>query len=333
MQKLFLILLLFSYNLFAQPNYYAFMYNNKYGITDTIGKIIVEPIYDHYTIINKNEVVLGSKNSYLKANMFTNKQLFYEYYKNNYAHINNSWYDYIVKDGKKYLENVTNYSLINIKQEYNFKGIDAKYVGGIYKKPSLSNQNDSISIVSILSNDKNLKVIFETEADDFKALYPLKSYEAKYFLFKKGKEYSIYNASFILIKKYSSIDSINKQREYCSKVLGVKFQKEIEYLQVNKLKDNQIIFEDNLYKYVDYVNPENEYLYCKNKLEFIDDDHWLNLLTVTKNDKKYQFYFSNFTKTIFYPTQFIDELDLIQPIEKVSGKQILVPQDIKDVGR
>lgn len=226
----------------AQQKYYAFNFNGKYGITDTLGNEALKPSYKYITAIPaKNQIYLQdfSDKPDIIFNTKTGTKQLYEKVYNNQVQIKGVPYSIINNKGKKYLLSEESDKTIGITRDYDDfytvgNYIIAKYyaqdpyVGGGKDKngkllpPKIMEMKKHYVV---LANDESLKTIVDKGFDKYLPLYktpeekkgdgivrvetitlslPIKESSPifDYIILSKGSSHKLFNAKMVLVKAF-----------------------------------------------------------------------------------------------------------------------------------
>ena len=267
--------------------YFSLFSNEKWGVIDNKGKIIIEPQYEEMVLIpnNNEDVFICTENSDYNNNEYTtkvlnskNKEILSQYDKilpiENYDEDNNLWYE---KDILKYYKN-GKWGLINFKGKdvlepiyediYSLKGKEGTIITVKDKKLGLANTSGRELIPNNYLEIKSLGI--DTD------LYIVKNEE---------KKYGIYNK---LDNKYDDIKALNNKEIYCVKenkkykIINTEEQ-EISDLKFDEIKqiENGIIVYSKENKYGAYDINSNKKIDCEyQKLIYTCEDKF-----IAKKDK------------------------------------------------
>ncbi len=202
----------------VSQKYFSVYTNNKWGVIDSKGSIVIEPTYDETIIIPDNTKELFictydvdySKGTYkTKVINKKNEQLFNEFETveaiENFDEFNNLWYEdnvlLVKKDGKYGLIDFKGNELLKCEYSeiYSLKGI---------KNSLITKKDDKIGLVDNIGN-----TIIPNSYDEIKALGDI--YEDG-FIVKKDGNYGVINwdKSVALETKYDDIKAIYGNNRY-----------------------------------------------------------------------------------------------------------------------
>lgn len=202
----------------VSQKYFSVYTNNKWGVIDSKGSIVIEPTYDEAIIIPDNTKELFictydvdySKGTYkTKVINKKNEQLFNEFETveaiENFDEFNNLWYEdnvlLVKKDGKYGLIDFKGNELLKCEYSeiYSLKGI---------KNSLITKKDDKIGLVDNIGN-----TIIPNSYDEIKALGDI--YEDG-FIVKKDGNYGVINwdKSVALETKYDDIKAIYGNNRY-----------------------------------------------------------------------------------------------------------------------
>lgn len=255
-----IMLLLFLANFAkAQQKYYAFNFNGKYGITDTLGNEALKPSYKYITAVPaKNQIYLQdfSEKPDIIFNTKTGIKQLYESIYDNKVKIKNVPYSIVKTKGKSYLLSEETDKIIPITRDYDeFKNVGkyivAKYSlqdpfvsGGINKSgiPQPPKIREMKNYFVVLTNDENLKTMVDKGFNKYLLLYKIPQ-EIKddgivrvqtivlqeiddnlpnfdYIVLSNGNNHKLYNEKMVLIKAFI-LAKANEEMllDFCKKTL------------------------------------------------------------------------------------------------------------------
>jgi len=226
----------------AQQKYYAFNFNEKYGITDTLGNEAIKPSYKYITIIPaKNQIYLqdfSEKPDIIFNTKTGTKQLFEKVY-NNQLQIKGVPYSIINNKGKKYLLSEESDKTIAITRDYEDFYTVGNYIIAKYyaQDPYVAGGKDKNGKLLppkimemkkhyiVLANDESLKTIVDKGFDKYLPLYktpeehksdeivrvetitlslPIKESSPifDYIILSKSSSHRLFNAKMVLVKAF-----------------------------------------------------------------------------------------------------------------------------------
>lgn len=251
--------------------YFSLFSNEKWGVIDNKGKIIIEPQYEEMVLIpnNNEDVFICTENIDYNNNEYTtkvlnskNKEILSQYDKvlpiENYDEDNNLWYEKGIlkyhKDGKWGLINFKGKEILDPIYEdiYSLKGIEGTIITVKNTKLGLANTSGRELIPNNYLEIKSLGI--DTD------LYIVKNEERKYGIYNK------------LDNKYDDIKALNNKEIYCVKedkkykIINSEEQ-EIFNLKFDEIKqiENGIIVYTKNNKYGAFDINSNEEIKCEYK--------------------------------------------------------------------
>lgn len=259
--------------------YYALYTNNKWGIVDTTGKTVIEPMYQEMLIVlNNNKDVflctydLNEKTGEYKTKVINkdNKEIYKDYEKieplENYDASGNVWYEEdvfkVLKNGKYGLIDIDGKVILDIKYDEidtlkNLKNSIIVKTGGKYGLVNAKGAtiiNPEYSKIEKFDNDYNHGYI----TVDSNKKYGLVSYAGSKILDNKYEKINqIYGENYFVIEESGKQKVINSNGD---KVLEEGFDR---ISQINS--DGVVYVEDDEYGFMDYkgnvkIKPEYKYM-------------------------------------------------------------------------
>lgn len=199
--------------------YFPVYTNGKWGVIDSKGNIIIEPVYDEYIVVpdNSKAIFICTKDvDYEKGTYKTivlnekNESIFTEYDKiealENYDENNNLWYESeilkVSKDGKYGIIDTNGKQIVKCEYE------DIKVLKGV-KNVLLTKQNGKYGIIDNVGT-----VIIENK---YASIEPISTkYEDGYIVKNENGKYGVitYTKSIALETKYDDIKNIYGEGKY-----------------------------------------------------------------------------------------------------------------------
>lgn len=251
-------------NKIIASTYFTLYSNDKWGVIDNNGKVIIEPTYDEMIIIpdNKKDLFICTENVDYSNNTFStkvlnskNKEVLKQYDKvqaiENYDEYNNLWYEDVLKfekDGK--------YGLIDFKG----KTLGEELYDNIY---SLKGVKDSL--VTVKENKLGVVNIngIQVVPNNYTQIESLGIDTNLYIVKDENKNYGIYNK---LDTKYQEIKPLNNKNIYCVKennkykVINEDEEEIVKFKfdDIKEIKDNIVVYtKDKKYGAYDINKDKN----------------------------------------------------------------------------
>ena len=239
-------------NNITSTTYYTLYSNNKWGVINNSGNIVIEPSYDEMIIIpdNKKELFICTENVDYNNNTYStkvinseNKEILTQYNKiqaiENYDEYNNLWYEENVlkfeENGKYGLINLDGKVLVKAEYEdiYALKGITGSLITIKNKKQGVINTKgiqivpNSYSDIKSLDKDTNLYIVKDEQNNT--GIY--EKTEIKYQEVKPLNSTEIY-----CVKENNKYKIINQEGE---------INLDFEFDDIKQIKDNIIVYTNN----------------------------------------------------------------------------------------
>lgn len=260
-------------------NYFALYADNKWGILDSKGKTIIEPMYQEMIIVlnSKKDVFLcnydiNEETGEYKTKVINkqNKEIYTDYESveplENYTSDGNAWYEEdilkVKKDGKYGLIDIDGKQILSAEYEKieTLKGLENSLLVTKDGKVGLVNKSGATII------NPEYKKIEKFDAD----------YKKGYITIDENKKYGLvsYAGSKILENKYEKIDAIYGENYFViqekgkQKVINASEEKILEegYDKISQINSDGVVFiKDKKYGFMDYegkvkIKPQYENL-------------------------------------------------------------------------
>lgn len=228
MKKLILLssMIIVGSTIQAQQRFHTFMYNEKYGLTDTLGKEIIKPIHRSTERFGaKNEIVFYNYDEEIKDVIFnesTGAMASYGYIHPDEVDVQEKSYSYIKDKGKHYLRSQVEDKTLQLKRTYyDLVNVGNYIIGKYYADPPPSPPSKSKKdkngnwlppeIVKapshdigsygydVMTNDESLKVLMKGV---FVSYLPLYADDRKV----GGSSDEVVNVEIIELKEYNNAD-------------------------------------------------------------------------------------------------------------------------------
>lgn len=323
----------------TSKTYFTICTEDKWGVIDNNGNIVINPTYEEMIIIPNSEkdIFICTENVDYENDTYTtkvvnskNKEIFKQYDKiqaiENYDDYNNLWYEENIlkyqKDEKFGLINLEGKVILQPEYEeiYALKGI---------KNSIVTVKNSKMGIV----DNKGVNVV-PNEYDEIQSL----GKDTNLYIVKDAQNYGIYKKTSI---KYQEIKPLNNKETYCVKEnnnykLIDSEEKEvanIKFDDIKQIKDKIVVYKKDK-KYGAY-NIETKTT-IKNKydfLEFTSNDNF-----IVKTDSSYGIIDINEdekVKSKYASIGYYDEAQVyeLEPKNNTSGENTILNKDLQEIAK
>lgn len=319
--------------------YFTLCTDEKWGVIDNNGNIVIEPTYEEMIVIpdNEKDIFICTENVDYEKDTYTtkvinskNKEIFKQYNKvqaiENYDEYNDLWYE---EDVLKYEEN-GKIGLINfegkaiLQPEY-----DEIYALKGIKGAILTVKNSKMGVV-----DNKGIIDVPNEYEEIQSL----GKDTNLYIVKDGVNYGIYNKTSI---KYQEVKPLNNKDIYCVKeknkykiinneeneVANIKFD------DIKQIKDKIIVYQKNN-KFGAYSidnnktikNKYNDMIYTNNDNFIVKSKNSYGIVDINGKEK---------IKSEYASIGYYDDAQVYELEQKnnTSGENIILNKDLQEIAR
>ena len=319
--------------------YFTICTEDKWGVIDNNGNIVINPTYDEMIIIpdNEKDIFICTENVDYEKDTYTtkvinskNKEIFKQYNKvqviENFDEYNNLWYE---ENVLKYEEN-GKFGLINLDGKVILQSdYDEIYALKGIKNSIITVKNSKMGVV----DNKGVSEV-PNEYDEIQSL----GKDTNLYIVKDGANYGIYKKTNI---KYQEVKSLNNKDIYCVKennkykiidseekeVANIKFD------DVKQIKDNVVVYKKdkkygayNIESKISIKNNYDDMIYTTNNNFIVKSKDSYGIIDIngTENVKK------QYSSIGYYDEAQVYELE---PKNNTSGENIILNKDLQEIAK
>ena len=319
--------------------YFTICTEDKWGVIDNNGNIVINPTYDEMIIIpdNEKDIFICTENVDYEKDTYTtkvinskNKEIFKQYNKvqaiENFDEYNNLWYEENVlkfeENGKFGLINLDGKVILqpDFEDVYALKGI---------KNSIITVKNSKMGVV----DNKGISEV-PNEYDEIQSL----GKDTNLYIVKDGTNYGIYKKTNI---KYQEVKSLNNKELYCVKdnnkykIIDSE-EKElasIKFDDIKQIKDNVVVYKKDK-KYGAYntetkISIKNSYddmIYTTNDNFIVKSKDSYGIIDINSKEK---------VKKQYSSIGYYDEAQVyeLEPKNNTSGENIILNKDLQEIAK